>query len=136
MLTRPALLVLDEPTAGLDPQSRRDLWALVTRYKTEGTAVLLTTHYMDEAEALSDRVGIINDGRVLAIDSVDSLRNAHKLEFKATFQSSDGEGTHHLRRHEPRAERAAERSGCRGVHNRKGQPGGRISGADRRGHSR
>ena len=91
VLTRPALLVLDEPTAGLDPQSRRDLWALVTRYKTEGTAVLLTTHYMDEAEALSDRVGIINDGRVLAIDSVDSLRNAHKLEFKATFQSSDGE---------------------------------------------
>ena len=53
--------------------------------------MLLTTHYMDEAEALSDRVGIINDGRVLAIDSVDSLRNAHKLEFKATFQSSDGE---------------------------------------------
>ena len=91
VLTRPALLVLDEPTAGLDPQSRRDLWALVTQYKVEGTAVLLTTHYMDEAEALSDRVGIINDGRMLAIDSVDSLRNAHKLEFKATFKSSDGE---------------------------------------------
>ena len=91
VLTRPALLVLDEPTAGLDPQSRRDLWALVTQYKVEGTAVLLTTHYMDEAEALSDRVGIINDGRMLAMDSVDSLRNAHELEFKATFQSSDGE---------------------------------------------
>ena len=91
VLTRPSLLVLDEPTAGLDPQSRRDLWALVTQYKVEGTAVLLTTHYMDEAEALSDRVGIINDGRMLTIDSVDSLRNAHKLEFTATFQSSDGE---------------------------------------------
>ena len=52
---------------------------------------MLTTHYMDEAEALSDRVGIINDGRMLAIDSVASLRNAHDLEFKTTFQSSDGE---------------------------------------------
>ena len=53
--------------------------------------MLLTTHYMDEAEALSDRVGIINDGRMLTMDSVDSLRNAHKLELKATFQNSDGE---------------------------------------------
>ncbi len=86
VLTRPSLLVLDEPTAGLDPQSRRDLWSVVTQYKAEGTAVLLTTHYMDEAEALSDRVGIINDGRMLAMDSVDSLRSAHGLRFKATFR--------------------------------------------------
>ena len=91
VLARPSLLVLDEPTAGLDPQSRRDLWSVVTQYKAEGTAVLLTTHYMDEAEALSDRVGIIRDGRMLAIDSVDSLRSAHRLEFKATFLGGGGE---------------------------------------------
>ena len=91
VLARPSLLVLDEPTAGLDPQSRRDLWSVVARYKAEGTSVLLTTHYMEEAEELSDRVGIINDGRMLAMDSVDSLRSAHGLEFKATFLREDGE---------------------------------------------
>ena len=90
VLSRPALLVLDEPTTGLDPQSRRDLWSVVAQYRAEGTAVLLTTHYMEEAEELSDRVGIINEGRMLAMDSVDSLRRAHGLEFKATFRSGDG----------------------------------------------
>ena len=79
VIARPLLLVLDEPTAGLDPQSRRDLWSVVTQYKAEGTAVLLTTHYMEEAEELSDRVGIIKDGRMMAMDTVDSLRSAHGL---------------------------------------------------------
>ena len=91
VLARPSLLVLDEPTTGLDPQSRRELWSLVTQYKSEGTAVLLTTHYMEEAEELSDRVGIINGGRMLAIDSLDALRSAHRLEFKSTFRNGDGE---------------------------------------------
>ena len=91
VLARPALLVLDEPTAGLDPRSRRDLWSLVARYKAEGTAVLLTTHYMEEAEELSDRVGIINNGRMLAMDSADSLRRAHGLEFRATHRGGNGE---------------------------------------------
>ena len=107
VLTRPSFLVLDEPTAGLDPQSRRDLWSVVTQYKAEGTAVLLTTHYMDEAEALSDRVGIINDGRMLAMDSVDSLRGAHGLELKATFHSGGGEA-HTIYG-------GAKEPGCRGV---------------------
>ena len=91
VLARPSLLVLDEPTTGLDPQSRRELWSVVTRYKTSGTSVLLTTHYMEEAEELSDRVGIINEGRMLVMDSVDALRRAHNLEFKATFRGGDGE---------------------------------------------
>lgn len=91
MLARPPLLVLDEPTTGLDPQSRRELWSVVSRYKAGGTSVLLTTHYMEEAEALSDRVGIITGGRMLAMDSVDALRGAHDLEFKATFRDGDGE---------------------------------------------
>ena len=93
VIARPLLLVLDEPTAGLDPQSRRDLWSVVTQYKAEGTAVLLTTHYMEEAEELSDRVGIIKDGRMLAIDTVDSLRSAHGLEFKARFHGDEGPRT-------------------------------------------
>jgi ABC-2 type transport system ATP-binding protein len=91
VLARPALMVLDEPTTGLDPQSRRELWSVVTRYKAEGTAILLTTHYMEEAEELSDRVGIINEGRLLAIDSIDALRNTHNLEFKAKFHTNSGE---------------------------------------------
>ena len=91
VLAHPPLLVLDEPTAGLDPQSRRDLWSIVARYKAEGTAVLLTTHYLEEAESLSDRVGIISDGRLLAMDTVDSLRSDHSLEFKATFLGAEGE---------------------------------------------
>lgn len=90
VLARPPLLVLDEPTTGLDPQSRRDLWSVVTQYKSEGTAVLLTTHYMEEAEELSDRVGIINGGRMLVIDSLDALRSAIGLEFRSTFRSGDG----------------------------------------------
>jgi ABC-2 type transport system ATP-binding protein len=91
VLARPALMVLDEPTTGLDPQSRRDLWSVLARYKAEGTAILLTTHYMEEAEELSDRVGVMNEGRLLAIDSIDALRSTHNLEFKATFQDGGGE---------------------------------------------
>ena len=81
----PPVLVLDEPTTGLDPQSPRDLWALIREYKREGRTVLLTTHYMEEAEALSDRIGIILKGRLAALDTLKNLRTAHNLEFKITF---------------------------------------------------
>ena len=73
VLARPAMLVLDEPTTGLDPQARRELWSLLRTYKESGTTVLLTTHYMEEAEALCDRVGIIYDGHLLALDTVANL---------------------------------------------------------------
>ena len=85
VLTRPPLMVLDEPTTGLDPQSRRDLWSLLRRRKEEGATVVLTTHYMEEAESLSDRVGIIQGGRLLALDTVDNLRAAHGYEFKVSY---------------------------------------------------
>ena len=85
VLARPQLLVLDEPTTGLDTQARRNLWSFLRRYKEQGATVLLTTHYMEEAEALSDRVGIINHGRLLAIDTVAKLRAAHGYEFKITY---------------------------------------------------
>ena len=82
----PPILVLDEPTTGLDPEARRDLWALIREYRREGRTVLLTTHYMEEAEALSDRTGIILKGRLAAIYTLQNLRAAHNLEFKITFR--------------------------------------------------
>jgi ABC-2 type transport system ATP-binding protein len=66
LLHRPALLVLDEPTVGVDPQSRNAIFELVERLGAEGMAVLYTTHYMEEAERLCDRVGIIDSGRIVA----------------------------------------------------------------------
>ena len=62
----PDLLFLDEPTTGLDPQSRRQLWQLLTEFRSEGGTILITTHYMDEAEILCDRVAIVDHGRVIA----------------------------------------------------------------------
>ena len=69
----PELLFLDEPTTGLDPQSRRQLWGLLQRYRAEGGTILLTTHYMDEAHALCDRVAIVDRGRIAAQGSPDEL---------------------------------------------------------------
>jgi ABC-2 type transport system ATP-binding protein len=62
----PDLLFLDEPTTGLDPQSRRQLWALLSHFRQQGGTILLTTHYMDEAETLCDRVAIVDHGKVIA----------------------------------------------------------------------
>ncbi|MFL5501644.1 MAG: ABC transporter ATP-binding protein [Gemmatimonadaceae bacterium] len=65
----PQLLFLDEPTTGLDPQSRRQLWDLIAKFQAEGRSILLTTHYMEEAERLCDRVAIVDHGRVIALGS-------------------------------------------------------------------
>ena len=74
MATDAQLLFLDEPTIGLDPISRRQVWAAIKKWKTQGKSILLTTHYMDEAEMLSDRIAIIDHGRLLAGGSMDDLR--------------------------------------------------------------
>ena len=89
-LAEPGLIVLDEPTTGLDPQSRRDLWNLVREHSLRGAAILITTHYMDEAEELCDRVGIISNGRLLALDSLAGLKSSHGYDFKITY-SVNGE---------------------------------------------
>jgi len=73
LVGRPGLLCLDEPTTGLDPQSRRQIWEIVERFKAQGGTVLLTTHYMEEAAQLADRVAIMNGGRVIALDTPDAL---------------------------------------------------------------
>jgi ABC-2 type transport system ATP-binding protein len=81
----PELLFLDEPTTGLDPQSRRQLWELIERFRAGGRSILLTTHYMDEAERLCDRVAIVDHGRVIAEGTprelIASLGAEHVLEF-------------------------------------------------------
>ncbi len=73
LVGNPKLLFLDEPTTGLDPQSRRDLWRIIAEFREGGGTVLLTTHYMDEAERLCDRVAIFDRGKILAIDSPKQL---------------------------------------------------------------
>jgi len=69
----PDLLFLDEPTTGLDPQSRRQLWGVLTRFRAAGGTVVITTHYMDEAETLCDRVAIVDQGHVIAEDTPKNL---------------------------------------------------------------
>src|ERR1041385_7449621 len=81
----PDLLFLDEPTTGLDPQSRRQLWDLITDFKAMGRTIMLTTHYMDEAEILCDRVAIVDHGRVIALGTprelISSLGAEHVVDF-------------------------------------------------------
>jgi ABC-2 type transport system ATP-binding protein len=74
LVHRPPLVFLDEPTTGLDPQSRARLWDEVRRLRAEGTTLFLTTHYLDEADALCDRLAIIDDGRIVAEGTPDSLK--------------------------------------------------------------
>ena len=73
LVSSPELLFLDEPTTGLDPQSRRQLWDLVLQFKTEGRTVFMTTHYMEEAHRLCDRVAVVDRGRVIALGTPDEL---------------------------------------------------------------
>jgi ABC-2 type transport system ATP-binding protein len=73
MVNEPQVLFLDEPTTGLDPQARRNLWDLIRDIRKRGTTVFLTTHYLDEAEVLCDRVAIMDTGRIIALDSPRAL---------------------------------------------------------------
>jgi ABC-2 type transport system ATP-binding protein len=73
LVNEPQVLFLDEPTTGLDPQARRNLWDLAQSIRAEGRTILLTTHYMDEAQTLCDRVAIMDHGKVLALDSPDTM---------------------------------------------------------------
>lgn len=89
MAGHPRALVLDEPSTGLDPRSRRELWELIRRCQRRGAAVLLTTHYMEEAENLSDRVGIIFQGRLMALGTVPELHARIANRFKLTYTLGD-----------------------------------------------
>jgi ABC-2 type transport system ATP-binding protein len=74
LLARPPILLLDEPTLGLDPQAARNLRELIATLKQEGHTILLTTHYMEEADQLSDRIGIIDNGKIIALDTPEGLK--------------------------------------------------------------
>jgi ABC-2 type transport system ATP-binding protein len=85
LVGEPELIFLDEPTTGLDPQSRRQLWEIIRDYRNRGRSVLLTTHYMDEAERLCDRVAIVDRGKVIALGSpaelIRQIGGEHVVEF-------------------------------------------------------
>jgi ABC-2 type transport system ATP-binding protein len=74
LLARPPIMLLDEPTLGLDPQAARHVRELITEFKAEGHTILLTTHYMEEADQLSDRIGIIDQGKIIALDTPADLK--------------------------------------------------------------
>jgi ABC-2 type transport system ATP-binding protein len=107
LVGNPRILFLDEPTTGLDPQSRRQLWDIIRAFQKKGGTVLLTTHYMDEAERLCDRLAIVDHGQIIAegtpSDLIDRLGGHHVVEFQV---SKDGNGN--ARRSRPLAV-AAER---------------------------
>jgi ABC-2 type transport system ATP-binding protein len=73
LINSPKIIFLDEPTTGLDPQARRNLWDLITEIRNNGTTVVITTHYMDEAEQLCDRVAFVENGKIIALDTPDQL---------------------------------------------------------------
>jgi ABC-2 type transport system ATP-binding protein len=81
----PELLFLDEPTTGFDPEARRSFWELIRTLKSEGTTILLTTHYLDEAQELADRVGVINSGKLIEIAPPSTLGGRNTAPAKVTW---------------------------------------------------
>jgi len=99
IIGRPELLFLDEPTTGFDPEARRRFWDLIRSLKAEGTSILLTTHYLDEAAQLADRAGVIAGGRIVALGAVHSLGGEDA--WTPVVRWREGEGAHE-RMHEHR----------------------------------
>jgi ABC-2 type transport system ATP-binding protein len=101
LIGQPDLLFLDEPTTGLDPQSRRQVWDIIREFRQQGRTVLLTTHYMDEAERLCDRVAIVEQGRVIASGTprelIASLGGEHVIEFTVENHITNENGEGHQR---------------------------------------
>ncbi|MFC7490966.1 MULTISPECIES: ABC transporter ATP-binding protein [unclassified Knoellia] len=102
IIGRPELLFLDEPTTGFDPQARRDFWGLIRSLAAEGTTILLTTHYLDEAEQLADRVGVIAAGTLLALDTPANLGG--RASEEATVSWTEGGRRRSLRSATPTLE--------------------------------
>ena len=89
----PRLVLLDEPTTGLDPQSRRQLWERIEAIREKGNAVVLTTHSMEEAEAVCDRIGIIDHGKIIAVDTPQALISKHSSDPEVIAISRRGKVT-------------------------------------------
>ena len=90
VVNKPRLVFLDEPSTGMDPQARRNLWEIIEGFKADGMTVVLTTHYMEEAERLCDRVAVMDHGRIIALDSPGALVRASFEEDAIEFVSNDG----------------------------------------------
>jgi len=91
LLGRPPLLVLDEPTTGLDPATRRRVWRVIRNAVTDGATVILSTHYMEEAERLSDRIGIISEGRLIAFGNLEELLTQINRSYRLSYRDRSGE---------------------------------------------
>ncbi|MFQ3320092.1 MAG: ABC-2 type transport system ATP-binding protein [Natronomonas sp.] len=89
LVNDPELLILDEPTTGIDPTGRRDLWRLIEELADSGTTVLLTTHYMEEAEELANRVGMLSDGNLVALGSPGELIERHGGDSRLVVEADD-----------------------------------------------
>ena len=87
---RPELLFLDEPTTGFDPEARREFWTLIKNLQAGGTTIVLTTHYLEEAEALADRVGVIAHGRLIAVDTPRLLGRRDAALATVSWRTPDG----------------------------------------------
>jgi ABC-2 type transport system ATP-binding protein len=90
IIGRPELLFLDEPTTGFDPEARREFWALIRDLQAGGTTIVLTTHYLEEAEALADRVGVITAGRLIAVDTPRQLGNRDSALATVSWRTPEG----------------------------------------------
>jgi ABC-2 type transport system ATP-binding protein len=108
LINKPKIIFLDEPTTGLDPQARRNLWELIKNIRAQGTTVIITTHYMDEAEQLCDRIAIMDEGRIVSLDSpdkmIDDLVNSGFERPKQVKSASLEDVFIHLTGHEMRDE--------------------------------
>ena len=93
LVHNPEFLILDEPTVGVDTQSRNAIFENIEQLKKEGCTVIYTTHYIEEAERLCDRVGIVDHGKLLALDSVDALIKQHGGNSTIVMEKADGEQT-------------------------------------------
>ncbi|MEZ0095815.1 ATP-binding cassette domain-containing protein [Streptacidiphilus sp. EB129] len=89
LVTRPAVLFLDEPTTGLDPRSRNEIWAIVRELVADGTTVLLTTQYLDEADRLADAIAVVDHGRVIASGTPQTLKSAIGTRVEVTLAEAD-----------------------------------------------
>lgn len=85
LINNPEIVFLDEPTTGLDPIARRNMWNIISKIKNEGKTIVLTTHYMEEAEILCDRVGIMEQGKIIALDKTHKLIERTKTPYKVEF---------------------------------------------------
>lgn len=91
LINSPELLILDEPTTGLDPRSRHAVWDMLDRLKAKNTTLILTTHYMEEAEKLCDRVAIMDAGEIIAVDSPSSLMSIHGGNLEDVYLKLTGQ---------------------------------------------